>query len=119
MLARLFGSSLAIPLDMNRCTILVDGINDLALVSDIEKTIRETFDEMALPGAWRVTVKPSCVGGRWDLKVQGLNVRHTLSISVPPSLLPSLISRRLSESLSHSNSSNLTAVLPQRSILCA
>ena len=104
---------------MNRCTILVDGINDLTLVSDIEKTIRESFDAMALPGAWRVTVKPSCVGGRWDLKVQGLNVRHLLSISVPSSLLPSLIPRRLSESLGHSCSASLQAVLPQRSILCA
>jgi len=102
---------------MNRCTILVDGINDLSLVSDIEKTIRDSFDELALPGTWQVTLKPSCVGGRWDLHVQGLNIRHTLSISVPSRVLPSLIPRRLNESLGRSSAASLKA--PLASIRCA
>jgi hypothetical protein len=47
----------------------------------------------------RVTVRPSHVRGRWDFAIHGLDVRHVLSIAVPPSLLPDLIPRRLQESL--------------------
>jgi len=85
----------------DRFAILVEGIEDSSLVTYIESTIRDSFHEMALPGSWRVTVRPSRVGGRWDFSVHGLGVRHTLSITVPPILLPSLIPRRLGESLSH------------------
>jgi len=83
----------------NRFEILVDGIDDAALVSAIDTAIRDCFLEMALPGAWRVTVRPSHVRGRWDFAIHGLDVRHVLSIAVPPSLLPNLIPRRLQESL--------------------
>src|SRR5256885_8933906 len=55
--------------------------------SDLQKSIRQSFFDMALPGAWRVVVKPSCVNGRWDFSIHGLDVRHTLSIAVPPNLL--------------------------------
>jgi hypothetical protein len=85
----------------NRFEILVEGIDDPSIVADIQKTILDSFHEMALPGAWRVVVKPSCVSGRWDFKVHGLDVRHTLSIAVPPNLLSNLIPRRLRESLDH------------------
>ena len=83
----------------NRLTIDVEGVDDPAMVADIDRTIRESFDAMALPGSWRVVVRPSHVGGRWDFRVYGLDVRHTLSITVPASLLSSLIPRRLRESL--------------------
>ena len=83
----------------NRFTIIVEGIDDSSLVADIEKTIRESFHEIALPGSWRVIVRPSPVSGRWDFRIHGLDVRHTLSIAVPPNLLASLIPRRLRESL--------------------
>jgi hypothetical protein len=85
----------------NRFEILVEGIDDSAIVAEIRKTILESFQEMALPGAWRVVVKPSAVSGRWDFNVHGLDVRHTLSIAVPPNLLPNLIPRRLRDSLDH------------------
>jgi hypothetical protein len=85
----------------NRFEILVEGIDDPSLVADIQKTILDSFHEMALPGAWRVVVKPSAVSGRWDFNVHGLDVRHTLSIAVPPNLLPNLIPRRLRDSLDH------------------
>ncbi len=61
----------------DRFAILVQGIDEPSLITEIEQTIREVFQEMALPG----------------------DVRHTLSIAVPPTLLPSLIPRRLEESL--------------------
>jgi hypothetical protein len=83
----------------NRFAIVVQGIDEPSLVAEIEQTIRNLFQEMALPGAWHVIVKPSPVSGRWDFSVHGLDVRHTLSIAVPQSLLPSLIPRRLEESL--------------------
>ena len=83
----------------NRFVILVEGIDDPSLVTEIEQTICNAFQEMALPGSWRVTVRPSRVNGRWDFGIHGLDVRHTLSIAVPPTLLPSLIPRRLQESL--------------------
>ena len=46
-----------------------------------------------------MTVKPSHIGGRWDICVAGLDVRHRLSISVPARLLPTIIPNRLTESL--------------------
>jgi len=83
----------------NRFAILVEGINDSSLVTEIEQTIRDSFQEMAVPGSWRVIVRR--VNGHWDFNVHGLDVRHTLSIAVPPNLLPSLIPRGRGESLSH------------------
>ena len=82
----------------NRLTIGVEGIGDAALVADIESTIRESFHEMALSGAWNVIVRPSPVRGRWDFRIHGLDMRHTMSIATPPKLLSSLIPRRLRES---------------------
>ena len=87
----------------NRFEILVEGIDDAALVNAIDSAVREAFREMSLPGSWRVVVKPSAHptqdGGRWDFTVYGLDVRQTLSIAVPPDLLPNLIPQRLRESL--------------------
>ena len=99
----------------NRLAILVEGITDPSLVTEIEKTIRDSFQEMALPGSWRVIVKPSRLSGSWSFSVHGLDVRHNLSIAVPPNLLPSLIPRRLGESLSHLCSAR-KSVRPERSI---
>jgi hypothetical protein len=101
----------------NRFTILVEGIDDPSLVIDIEETIRDSFQEMALPGSWRVMVRPSRVSGRWDFSVHGLDVRHTLPIAVPPTLLPSLIPRRLGESLSHLCSVKFKNSALERSVL--
>lgn len=83
----------------SRFEIVVLGIDEPSLVTEIEQTILAVFHEMALPGSWRVTVKPSPVSGRWDFTVHGLDVRHSLSIAVPPNLLPALIPSRLIESL--------------------
>jgi|SRR2546426_7805201 hypothetical protein len=93
----------------SRFEILVEAIDDPSIVADIRKAILDSFHEMALPGAWRVVVKPSCVNGRWDFKVHGPDVRHTLSIAVPPKLLPNLIPRRLRESLDHRTFRAVTA----------
>ena len=83
----------------DRFTIAVQAIDDPSLVEEIEQTIRRVFQEMSLPGSWSVIVRPSATSGRWDFTVHGRDVRHTLSIAVPPSLLPTLIPRRLEESL--------------------
>jgi hypothetical protein len=87
----------------NRFEIVVRGIDDSALVAAVESAIREAFREMSLPGSWRVVVKPSGqptqAGDRWDFAVYGLDVRHELSMAVPPDLLPNLIPQRLRESL--------------------
>ena len=85
-----------------RFTVIVEGIDDSSVAAEIENTIVGSFREMALPGDWRVVVKPSPVSGRFDLLVQGLDVRHAMSIAVPPSLLSALIPRRLRESLDRS-----------------
>jgi hypothetical protein len=100
----------------DRFAILVEGIDDPSLVAEIERTIRDSLHEMALPGSWRVTVRPSRVSGRWDFSVHGLDVRHTLSIAVPPNLLPSLIPRRLEESLNVCGVARLKTARPERSI---
>lgn len=83
----------------NRFIVEVKGVDDATLAADIEQTIRTFLAERALPGSWKVIVKPSRIGGRWDFQVYGLDVRHTLSISVPPARLTSFIPVRLRESL--------------------
>jgi hypothetical protein len=83
----------------NRFVITIEGVDNRALVAEIDEAVRQSFAELALPGAWQVTVKPSQVGGRWDFFVVGLDVRHRLSIAVPARLLPALIPSRLIESL--------------------
>jgi hypothetical protein len=83
----------------DRFEILIAGVDDSVLVTDIERAIRDSLHDMVLPGAWNITVKPSSVSGRWDFIIRSLGVRHALSIAVPPSLLPSLIPRRFRESL--------------------
>jgi hypothetical protein len=83
----------------DRFAIQVQGIDDPVLVEEIEQTVRRVFQEMSLPGSWSVIVRPSAASGRWDFNVHGRDVRHTLSIAVPSNLLPSLIPRRLEESL--------------------
>ena len=91
----------------NRFEILVEGIDDASLASAVETAIRDSFREMALPGSWRVVVRPSHANRRWDFTIHGLDVRHALSIAVPPELLPHLIPRRLRESLDRTVSRNL------------
>jgi hypothetical protein len=83
----------------DRFAIVVQAIDDVTLVAEIEQTIRRVFQEMSLPGSWRVIVRPSATSGRWDFNVHGCDARHRLSIAVPPHLLPTLIPRRLEESL--------------------
>ena len=83
----------------NAPSVVIDGIDDAAIAADIEQALRESFEELAWPGPWHVVVRPSLVSGRWDFSVRGLDVRHTLSIAAPAGLLPSLIPRRLIESL--------------------
>ena len=85
----------------NRFEIVVEGIDNRTLVDAVEKAIRDAFLESALPGSWRVKVRPSEASGRWDFTIHGLDVRHALSIAVPPHLLPNLIPHRLRESLDH------------------
>jgi hypothetical protein len=83
----------------DRITILVDGVDEPEVRAQIEQAVRDSFRDMSLPGVWRVAVKPSPVSGRWDFCVEGVDVRHTMSIAVPAALLPALIPRRLVESL--------------------
>jgi hypothetical protein len=83
----------------NRVSIVVDGIDDPSIVAEFEQAVKDSFDDLALPGPWHVSVCPSRVSGRWDFSVRGLDVRHAMSIAIPPRLLPTLISPRLTESL--------------------
>jgi hypothetical protein len=83
----------------SRLTIDIQGIDDPSIASDVENTIRASLHQLAVPGAWRVAVGPSPVGGRWDFTLHGPGVKHKLSISVPAVLLASLIPVRLRESL--------------------
>ena len=101
----------------NRFEILVLGIDEPSLVTEIEQTILAVFQEMALPGSWRVTVKPSSVSGRWDFTVHGLDVRHSLSMAVPPNLLSALIPSRLVESLNVCGLARVKTVQHELSIL--
>ena len=93
----------------DRLTIVVEGIDDASIVGELEAAVRASFEDLALPGPWHVTVRPSPVGGRWDFSIRGLDVRHSMSIAVPPRLLPSLIPQRLTESLNRIVSTKVAA----------
>ena len=99
----------------NRPSVVIDGIDDASIVADVEQALRESLEQLAWPGPWHVVVRPSIVSGRWDFSVRGLDVRHTLSISVPAGLLPSLIPRRLTESLNRLVPTKVEAA-PQRTL---
>ncbi len=101
----------------SRFEIVVLGIDEPSLVTEIEQTILAVFREMSLPGSWRVTVKPSPVSGRWDFTLHGLDVRHSLSMAVPPNLLPALIPSRLEESLNVCSKARVKTVRRELSIL--
>jgi hypothetical protein len=96
----------------NRFEIIVEGIDDASLVSAVETAIRDSFREMALPGSWRVVVRPSHATGQWAFTIYGLDVRHSLSIAVPPHLLPNLIPRRLRELLDRAVGRGLEGAVP-------
>jgi hypothetical protein len=93
----------------NRIVVDVEGVDDPSIVAGVEATIRRSFTERSLPGSWRVRVVPSRVHGSFLLNVQGLNARRTVSIAVPPSLLPELIPLRLRESLERLCSARVVA----------
>jgi hypothetical protein len=93
----------------NRVSIVVEGVDDASMVAEFEQAVRDSFDDLALPGPWHVLVRPSQVGGRWDFSVRGLDVRHAISIAIPTRLLPTVISPRLTESLNRIVSRNVEA----------
>ncbi len=83
----------------DRILIEVDGVDHPGLVAEIEETVRSSFREHLVPGSWHVIIRPSQVYGRWDVRLYGVDVRHTLSIAVPAQFLPTLIPLRVWESL--------------------
>jgi hypothetical protein len=103
--------------DSQRIEILVEGIDDPILVGAIEAALRDSLQQTALPGPWRVVVTPSGVGGRWDFSVRGPGRRHLMTITVPRELLPELIPRRLRESLYRSAACLVERVGDRRPIL--
>jgi hypothetical protein len=103
----------------DRFAIEIEGINDPSLVADIEQTLRSAFLDIAVPGSWRVIVKPALTSGRWDFKIHGLDVRHTLSIAVPPHLLPALIPSRIEAALNRVCSERLRTLPHDRRFLRA
>lgn len=96
-----------------RIVVETEGIDDQDVVNAIHNTVLASFRERLLPGAWRILVRPSHVGGRWDVKVYGVDTRHTLSIAVPAPLLPDLIPIRLRESLGRLRASGISAASRQ------
>ena len=55
----------------DRLTIVVEGLDDESIVTEMETAVRQSFDDLALPGPWHVVVRPSEIGGRWDFSVRG------------------------------------------------
>lgn len=84
-----------------RIEISVKGIDEDGVVKDIENAIRSAVEDIVWPGAWRATVAPSRVSGRWDLSVVGPGRRYMMSLAVPGTLLATLIPLRLQLSLEY------------------
>ena len=79
--------------------VLVEGVLDPRLATQIEFAIRTAFVKAQVPGDWVVGVAPADQRGRWDVGLKGRRGRHILTIAATPRDLPELIRHRLDEAL--------------------
>jgi hypothetical protein len=76
--------------------IVIEGVSDVRVASEIKRKIQQVCKEMRRAGAWSIIVSPSEMRGRWDLGVRGPFGRHFASFSDPEHIdqLPELVAQR-------------------------
>jgi hypothetical protein len=76
-------------------TVLVEGIEEADIVSEIERTVQVLFHEARIAGSWIVAVAPSETRGRWDVGLKGPSGRHIFSFAGASRDVPVLIAEHL------------------------
>ena len=61
--------------------IAVEGIDDPAIVRQIEDAVRDVIRRAEVRGRWVVAIAPSETSGRWDVGLKGPTGRHFMSFS--------------------------------------
>lgn len=76
--------------------IVVEGVSDVRVISEIKRKIQQVCKETRRSGAWSIIVSPSEMRGRWDLGVRGPVGRHFASFADPERIdqLPDLVAQR-------------------------
>ena len=84
------------PPDIN---VIIDGIDQAAVIAEIESTIRAVIREARVDGKWTVRVAASDTRGRWDLGIRGPARRHFLSFAAVLDRVPALVGDHLRKAL--------------------
>jgi hypothetical protein len=76
--------------------IVIEGVSDERVVSEIKRKVQQVCKETRRSGAWSIIVSPSETRGRWDLGVRGPFGRHYASFTDPEHVdqLPDLVAQR-------------------------
>ena len=75
--------------------VLIEGVSDRRVASEIERSVRQVCKDTERSGEWRVMVSPSEMRGQWDLGVRGPFVSHFASFTERVEQLPRLVAEQL------------------------
>jgi hypothetical protein len=75
--------------------VVIEGVSDGRLASEIERKIRQVCRDTACSGQWSVVMSPSETRGQWDLGVRGPSGRHFATFAECVERLPELVAEQL------------------------
>lgn len=87
-------------------TIAVEGIEDPAQVTHIEKAVRRVMGGARLTGKWAVEITPSDLRGRWDVGVKGPGTRHVFSFVASTDQVSRVIEAHMKRAIEHLRSAS-------------
>jgi hypothetical protein len=75
--------------------IVIEGVSDVRLASEIRRKIRRVWRDTARAGEWSIAMYPSETRGQWDLGVRGPSGSCFASFTERLEQLPDLVAERL------------------------
>jgi hypothetical protein len=75
--------------------VVIEGVSDVRLASEIRRRIRQVCKGCARSGHWSVLMSPSETRGQWDLGVRGPLGHHFVSFTEGVDQLPELVAQQL------------------------
>jgi hypothetical protein len=75
--------------------VVIEGVSDVRLASEIKQKIRQVCRDTARSGQWSVVMSPSETRGQWDLGVRGPFGRRFASFTARVDQLPELVAEQL------------------------
>lgn len=94
--------------------VVIEGVSDMRLASEIKQKIRQVCRDTARSGQWSVVMSPSETRGEWDLGVRGPSDRHF--VSFPEGVeLSALVAAQLRACLERAVGSGGRLSIPNRS----